>query len=434
MTELVEAKSLNPGDVVVVGDNLKVEMGLSVNPKQAVYVGGDSPAEAVHYSRLLVNGYTHTTKLDKMERVEKSDLVKVEFERIRLNKSYFVTRGYASGTDPEVFVVGGNGDVIPARRFLEDKKLAKEDFSTGDQFSKGWPTPPMFFDGLQAEFSVKAATCLEALHESTRRGLAGVLNRARKIDPKARLTLKNTIKMSPEQMFRLDEEDLVFRCSTSLNVYDDVAEAPDPRSYEWRFAGGHIHIGCGRKTPEIVRASVRSLDGILGVVGVSLAGNWDSHERRRMYGRAGEFRLPKHGLEYRVLSNFWVCSPLIAHLVFEIARWAVSFGEQGFFKHVWEGSEEEIRDIINWCDVKGARKMLGNNKHILQALVDNRKSEGWSQNQRNLAIETVMNGLEVVVKDPENIEENWRLNENSDSKRWAQYCRAENCQWATLKT
>ena len=46
-------------------------------------------------------------------------------------------------------------------------------------------------------------------------------------------------------------------------------------------------------------------------------------ERREVYGRAGEHRLPKYGLEYRTLSNFWLRSYPLYSLIFGLARQAV---------------------------------------------------------------------------------------------------------------
>jgi hypothetical protein len=47
-------------------------------------------------------------------------------------------------------------------------------------------------------------------------------------------------------------------------------------------------------------------------------------ERRQIYGRAGEYRLPDHGLEYRTLSNFWLRAYPLFSLVMGLSRLAVS--------------------------------------------------------------------------------------------------------------
>ena len=45
-------------------------------------------------------------------------------------------------------------------------------------------------------------------------------------------------------------------------------------------------------------------------------------ERRKHYGRAGEYRLPVYGLEYRTLSNFWLRSSHLMSFMMGLARFA----------------------------------------------------------------------------------------------------------------
>ena len=311
-----------------------------------------------------------------------------------LGKSFrreLLSNYYSSGTDPEFFVVDSKGEVIAARNFLGDKKH----------------NPSMYFDGLQAEFTTSGETCLEVLSNRINTGLNNVYGRAQNKFPGARIVAKNHFKFTPEQMKTFSDEDVRFRCSTSLNIYDDLGEVPDAREYPWRFAGGHIHIGCQARHVPVIKAMVRALDGIVGVAGVSLARNWDSPERRKMYGRAGEFRLPKHGLEYRVLSNFWLCSPLIYHLVFEMTRYAYRIGEAGMFPALYKGAEEDIRNCINFCDVTLAGKLIEKNA----PLYNNIFSYIWGTGTRSTkrAMDTLRNGLEAAVAQPDNVLENWRL-------------------------
>lgn len=304
-------------------------------------------------------------------------------------KRTLFSQGYSSGTDPEIFVVDEKEKLIPARKFLKSKK----------------ENATMFYDGVQAEFCPLPRTCLEGLKDYICNDMGYVLGAARKFNPKAKFTIQNSFRLSDEEMSALSDEDLTFRCSTSMNVYGDYGDQPDPRQYQWRFAGGHIHGGCRTKSAPVLEAIIRSLDGVLGVAGVSLAANLDNPERRRMYGRAGEFRLPKHGIEYRVLSNFWLTHPLIYHLTFELFRQAMKMGEQGLFSICWEGEEQDIRDIINWCDVDGARKMLKKNQPVIERMLA--VNGQWNAGQMKKMIQTMFEGLEVVVKNPKDVEGNW---------------------------
>jgi Phage phiEco32-like COOH.NH2 ligase-type 2 len=398
---IVKIEDIEPGSLVEIPASVMTECGLK--EKIGVVVGAQKmvyPAPGWWAPMLLTekeNGYYATCPprpLEGLEVIERKEFPSQRAKEFLAKKRTLYHWGYASGCDPEIFVEGAKGKIIPARSYLQSKKQS----------------PKVFYDGIQAEFCPEGRTCLEELCTRIRQGLKEVLTAAQVKNPKAKLTIKSSVKLTQAEMDKLEDEDLIFRCSNSLNIYEDSGEQPEARQYPWRFVGGHVHVGCREKTKPGVKAIVKALDGILGVAGVSLAANFDNPERRRMYGKAGEIRLPKHGLEYRVLSNYWLASPLIFHLTFELMRLAWKMGEQGMFSICWQGSEEEIRDIINWHDVKGARKMLSNNMPVLQEILRQRMVCGiWKQPQVDKIIETIMNGLETVVKDPEDVAGNWGL-------------------------
>lgn len=62
------------------------------------------------------------------------------------------------------------------------------------------------------------------------------------------------------------------------------------------------------------------LDILLGNTSVLIDRDPHAAERRKVYGRAGEYRLPKHGLEYRTLSNFWLRAYPLMHGMMGLAR------------------------------------------------------------------------------------------------------------------
>jgi hypothetical protein len=402
----IPLEQLEPGAVVKIPDIFKA---LGYDSASAIYAGGsqkDPNGHRVHFALTYKgqlarypwpsgpDGYPAPMPAE-FELVEDKKLQELRQAQLAKGQWQTLPTYYSTGTDPEFFVTNDKGEVIPARNFLGSKKQS----------------PTMFFDGLQAEITTRAGyTCLEVLSNDILGGLHKVDSLAKRSDKTARLVATNSFKFTKEQMAGFSDEDVRFRCSSSLNIYDDMGEIVEARDYPWRFAGGHIHIGCNARSAPVIKAMVRALDGIVGVAGVSLARNWDTAERRRMYGRAGEFRLPKHGLEYRVLSNFWLCSPLIYHLVFELTRYAYRIGEAGAFDALYKGTEEEIRNCINRCDVGLATKLIEANaalyNHIFVAI------PGWKNRPAKQAMETLRNGLEEVVDYPNNVIENWHYDKS----------------------
>jgi hypothetical protein len=108
------------------------------------------------------------------------------------------------------------------------------------------------------------------------------------------------------------------------------------------------------------------LDATIGVMSVLLFRNPEEKQRREFYGRAGEYRLPPHGLEYRVLSNAWLCDNNTATMVCKIALTLVKIAllpENSAFN--WIANEEEVREAINNNDTELATKILAPNLQIL---------------------------------------------------------------------
>lgn len=303
------------------------------------------------------------------------------------------------GSDPEVFIEDDKGEIIPAFDFLNAK--GKDAHKTEQQ------KMPMYWDGFQAEFETIVGTCLQGQVGSVRWGLDGILKLAQKHNKKAQLSSKTVMEISPELLAKSKDEHVNFGCMPSLNIYGMKGKDIPAREIPFRPAGGHIHFGIGPKTKEEVERIVKALDAIIGVACVSLFASFDNPQRRMLYGLAGEYRLPKHGIEYRTLSNAWLIHPLIMNLVFDLARKALVFGEKGLLKH-WDATEEETINTINTCDVKQARKILKRNKKILLKMF---KASYSNMDDSALAgvYDVFMHGLEYIVKDPNAIKENWNI-------------------------
>lgn len=88
-----------------------------------------------------------------------------------------------------------------------------------------------------------------------------------------------------------------------------------------RTAGGHVHVSFevdGRipQMPddiEYLEAVVMGMDVFLGVPFTKFDQDID---RRKLYGKAGAFRIKPYGIEYRVLSNCWITTPSRTAYVF----------------------------------------------------------------------------------------------------------------------
>lgn len=323
-------------------------------------------------------------------------LRKTEFDNLGANLAH----GFFIGSDPEVFVEDGAGKVLPAFTFLGGKKEGKD---------KTRQNRPVYWDGVQAEFETVAGNCLAYHVDSIQEGLGTVLNAARKVDKNAKLSIKTVMEVGYDVLQSATEEQVAFGCAPSENLYGLTSKPVPARELPFRSTGGHIHFGIGEKNKntEQVKNMVRALDAILGVCSVSLFAKYDNPIRRQFYGMAGEYRTPKHGLEYRTLSNAMICHPMVTHLVFDLARKSLVFGEKGFMPF-WDASEEDTVSCIQNCDVDLAHKIMERNKPTLLKIF--RAAYHYlTDKQLDNAYHVFYDGVDAAIKDASDLEGNWKL-------------------------
>lgn len=313
------------------------------------------------------------------------------------------------GSDPEMFVVDKNDQVIPAFTFLPSK-----DEPIKAEVHGHWRPNNIYWDGFQAEFDTMENSCLSGQVDSIHFGLQGLLKAAREHDKDAKLSFRTVVDIPPDMMAEARPEHVQFGCMPSFNAYGMKGESTPGHEVPFRPAGGHMHFAFSLKHDEAIKI-VKAMDAILGVACVSLFASFDDPRRRKLYGLAGEYRLPPHGLEYRVLSNAWLMHPLLAHIVFDIGRTAAMVGKKDMLSK-WECSESETIRIINECDVEAARKVLTHNAEFLKRIIEVKYMNWWTSGPNVDAVKAaeyvynaIMNGAESIIKEPTNIEANWNL-------------------------
>lgn len=340
-------------------------------------------------------------KFRKLTGTQGEDMTKKYRTSLSRNLEQHVRVGMTIGSDPEIFVEDENGTVIPAFNFLADKK-------SGTTRTRGvtYGNLPMYWDGFQAEFETSPQTCLAWQVDSVQAGLYGVYHAAKKFNKNAKLSTRTVMEIPFDMLQNSAEEHVTFGCMPSFNVYGLKGKEVAPRDLPFRTAGGHIHFGVGKIGN--VEQIIRALDAVMGVACVSMFANFDNPIRRQSYGMAGEYRLPAHGIEYRVLSNAWLIHPMIMNLVFDVARNVLGFGHKGFLP-LWNTTQEETIDVVQNCDVPRARAILERNKTVLLKLI--KASYGYVGDTGLEKLYGVFfNGLETAVKDPNDIVGNWNLN------------------------
>lgn len=319
--------------------------------------------------------------------------------------------GMTPGADPEFFVSDADGSVIPAWEFLPSKEKP-----LGLASGQG----EAYWDGLQAEWRITHMTgiCLDRFTGALYNSLRDLLGVAVAKFPKAHLDIRSVVDVEPSLLRTELEPHVMFGCQGSENVYGIKGRTDEnPREVPIRFAGGHMHFGLNgnhsrwgvsRALQQEIVGAVKMLDAVVGVALVSMSEGYDDVRRREYYGLAGEYRLPKHGLEYRVPSNFWLCARPIAYLVWDVARWAVNAGCMGL-RDAYDATDAEVIAAINGNDVKLARTILQRNEDVFRGWLAYYAAPG-----AELAWETLLGGPKAVGLDPADILHNWALGRWSD--------------------
>lgn len=329
----------------------------------------------------------------------------------------------SEGGDPEVFVTNAAGDVVPAWTFLP--KQVKEDSA-----------PQRFWDGFQAEFTFKQQPCHAHVVDAIQNGLFDILVAATTKVPDAKLLPTSVVEIPYKVMQAASAEEAALVCAPSVNAYGTPPFfTASPKHLPIRFAGFHIHTSSIyltdvlAKGEEQANAIIRALDETVGLLSVSMMGELDDVRRRQFYGRAGEYRLPKYGLEYRTLSGSVLKHPVLCHLALDIFRIGLGIGLAGV-TNLWGVDQNKIQAIVDERDYEAARVLLNSNKDVFDTILN----KAYPINKNNAA-KIILNGAEATLGPLlEDTHKAWQIHKDGNTYRsnWSLHSDNENCQVTKL--
>jgi Phage phiEco32-like COOH.NH2 ligase-type 2 len=259
------------------------------------------------------------------------------------------------GSDPEFFVTYNNDLVSAIPVVARDKNNPWK--INGHNY---------YYDNVLAEVAIRPANSGEEAVINFREALRGY----RDLITPHKLTIRSYARFPTHQLNHPDA--FKVGCKTEWCAYE-IAEKIGPietitKGIE-RTAGGHIHLGGSRVLQDGLGqlAVVRMLDLFLAMPMIFIDTQYSSTLRRQLYGQAGRHRRPVHGLEYRTLSNYWLSSPVLVELVFDICSWVVKFVENGDHQQFWTLDEDWAKtDNVAKChhcayNLNGLRQCIDKN-------------------------------------------------------------------------
>lgn len=248
--------------------------------------------------------------------------------------------GFKFGCDPELFILDSEGTPVCADGLIPGTKAEPYKVNRG----------AVQVDGMAAEFNIDPADHFEEFNSN----IVTVLGQLKKMLPQgyhlmpapAVVFSENVWEAAPEHAKELG-------CTPDYNAW--TGEANPPPEYaanpRLRTASGHLHIGWTEDEslgdPQHImncRDLVRQFDWYLA--GWSLKKDPDP-TRRLLYGKAGACRYKPYGVEYRVLSNFWLKSKQSRLEVWNRMQTAISRMRKGFLPDKAAEMNELLIQSIN---------------------------------------------------------------------------------------
>lgn len=256
---------------------------------------------------------------------------------------YLTGAGGYFGADPEFF--------FERRTFTGKQRIIGSDQIIPENGLRRFPNTPtaksgFYRDGVQVELHPMPQSCRANMGNDIQECFKLLKAHLTKNHKDVGICLDPAVMIDKRTFDGMSSELKKLGCMPSKNLYKKDADVGvDGEHYRVRSAGGHIHLGLigdpyypapppppgqdrvlswFEKIPHAHERMVVLMDIIVGNTCVLIDRDPKNAERRKVYGRAGEYRTPKHGVEYRTLSNFWLWSYPLMSLVMGLTRLAVN--------------------------------------------------------------------------------------------------------------
>ena len=230
-----------------------------------------------------------------------------------------------------------------------------------------------YYDNVMAECTIQPASDKKEAVEYFRTAFRNY----------AKLVHPNTLVVQASQNYPVSElkhkDALAIGCDREACAYALMEMEPPEEAFvagTLRSAGGHLHLGSSwiKKDPINCLSTIRMCDLFLGTMSIFLDKDATSKKRKELYGKAGRFRMPPHGAEYRSLSNFWLASPKLVGFIYDMAKFVLSFLEDGKHNQLWNIDTERLNSEDAWNEEDftpaSCHKCVGYDTNALRKAID----------------------------------------------------------------
>jgi len=269
---------------------------------------------------------------------------------------------FSIGTDPEFFLAKKeDGRLISAIPHISGTKEEPAMLPNGGNIQR---------DNVAVEFATDPATDRDDFVGKIQQTFRDVLTQIPKGHSLAALP---SARFDPKELDHPEAKR--FGCDPDYDAWKmQENEAPCIQDKCFRSCGAHIHVGhvdgSGNEFlldfPGKV-AMVKVMDCLHGILSTILDNSEEAISRRKLYGKAGSHRPKEYGVEYRVLSNYWLKSPVTVMLIHSLTKDALKIVRDGKADELVAAvGENQIQNVINNGLVDDATKIL--EKYIMSHL------------------------------------------------------------------
>jgi len=251
-------------------------------------------------------------------------------------------RNITIGSDAEMFVKTIKDDsIFPVCGLVGGTKSKPKAMGTGGYFVQE--------DNVLIEFNIPPCNERSAFVKAMVEGVS----RAKKQLPPSLYAAIEPSGHIDKAFLKIDAA-CVFGCEPDLNAWERVIN-PRPHCDDptLRTAAAHVHIGWDNPTDEDRHAMIHFADLCAAIPAVL---EDKDTERRKLYGKAGAFRIKPYGVEHRVLSNYWIKDPVYIEAVWKRYITAAKMVNDGI--KLSEADAKLIQHTINTNDTASAKTLI----------------------------------------------------------------------------
>jgi hypothetical protein len=251
---------------------------------------------------------------------------------------------YTIGSDPELFLFDTKTKKVVS---AVDRIPGHKD----DPYTEGLPEGfGLQTDNILAEFNVPPVTSCEEFIRNIEFMKDFIRKKAKEIDPAFDILCKASSKVPMKELRHPQARE--FGCDPDYCIYSKGPnEVGRATRTSLRSGGFHIHVGYPNNNIDTSLAMLRYIDAIVGLPSIL----YDTDvERRKLYGKAGCFRLQKYGFEYRTLSSYWIDNPTRLKFIWLQVIYALHAYEQGYYLP----DASDVQDAINNNNIEKAKMLI----------------------------------------------------------------------------